>query len=123
MVAEMITGPVVESPALSSRMSVPKLASIAVVVVIIYVARDVLLPLSIAMLITFALSPLATRLRKFGLPNLPSVLVVVTVAFTAIGLFVLVVTSQLGSLAQNLPSFQANILTKVETIKSASSDN
>ena len=123
MVTELIAGPVAESAALASRMSVPKLVSIAVVVVIIYIARDVLLPLSIAMLITFALSPLATRLRKLGLPNLPSVLVVVTVAFTAIGLFVLVVTSQLGSLAQNLPSFQSNILTKVETIKSASSDN
>ena len=123
METDPITSQVADSPVPSRRMDMPKLVSIAAVVAIIYIARDVLLPLSIAMLITFALSPLATRLRKLGLPHLPSVLVVVVVAFTTIGLFVLVVTSQLGSLAQNLPSFQANIIAKVETIKDASNDN
>ncbi len=123
MAVDLTAGLAADNPVVSRRMGAPKLFSIATVIAIIYLARDVLLPLSIAMLITFALSPLATRLRKLGLPNLPSVLAVVTVAFTAIGLFVLVVTSQLGSLAQNLPSFQANILAKVETIKVASGDN
>ena len=112
-----------EDPVASRRLTIPKLISVAAVVGIVYLAKDVLLPLSIAMLITFALSPLATRLRKLGLPNLASVLVVVAGAFAAIGLFVLIVSSQLGSLAQNLPSFQANILAKVETLKSAGSDN
>jgi len=108
---------------LSRRITLPKLATIAAVIAIIYFARDVLLPLSTAMLITFALSPLATRLRKAGLPHLPSVLVVVAFAFTVVGLFALVVTSQLGSLAQNLPSFQANILIKVEALRDANTDN
>lgn len=107
----------------SRSIALPAFVSIAGVVAIIYLARDVLLPLSIAMLITFALSPLATRLRKIGLPNLPSVLVVVATAFAAIGLFVLVVTSQLGTLAQNLPLFQANIIAKVESLKAAGSEN
>lgn len=105
------------------RLTLPKLATIAAVVAVIYLAQDIILPLSIAVLITFALSPLATRLRKFGVPHLASVLMVVAIAFTAIGLFVLIVTSQLASLAQNLPTFQANIIAKVENLQDASSDN
>lgn len=100
----------------------PTLASAAIVVAIIYLAKAVILPLAIAMLITFALSPLVTRLRKLGLPNLPAVLLAVATAFAIIGLFFLVVVSQLGSLAQNLPQFQANIITKVDNIRAASND-
>ena len=107
----------------ASRITLPKLATIAAVIAIIYFAKDIFLPLAIAMLVTFALSPLATRLRKLGVPNLPSVLLVVATAFIAIGLFILVVASQLGMLAQNLPTFQANIITKVETLREAGSDN
>lgn len=107
----------------TNRITLPKLATIAGVVVVVYFAKDIFLPLAIAMLVTFALSPLATRLRKLGLPHLPSVLLVVATAFVAIGLFILVVASQLGVLAQNLPTFQANIITKVENLREAGSEN
>ena len=102
--------------------SLPNLVSVAIVVTIIYLAQAVILPLAVAMLITFALSPLVTRLRKLGLPNLPAVLLAVATAFAIIGLFFLVLVSQLGNLAQNLPQFQANIITKVENLRAASSD-
>ncbi len=105
------------------RLTLSKLATITVIVAIVYFAKDVFLPLSIAMLITFALSPLATRLRKLGLPNIVAVLAVVTAAFLTIALFFLTVFSQLSVLAQNLPAFQANIITKVETLREASSEN
>jgi predicted PurR-regulated permease PerM len=123
MASELTGGQTDEGAVLSRRLGTPGLLGAAVVVAGIYLARDVLLPLSTAMLITFALSPMATRLRRLGLPQLPAVLVVVVVAFIVIGLFVLVVTSQLGSLAANLPSFQSNILAKVESIKQAGSGN
>lgn len=112
---EMITG----SPMHARRINLPTLATIAGVVAIIYFAQNVVLPLAIAMLITFALSPLTTRLRRIGVPNLPSVLIVVTAAFMAIGLFLLVVVWQLSSLTSNLPRFQANIVSKVETLVAA----
>ncbi len=107
----------------SHRITLPRLASVAAVVATLYIARDVFLPLSIAMLITFALAPLATRLRVMGLPNLLSVLVVVAVAAILISLFLLVAASQLSSLAQNLPTFQANIIAKVEALREAGSSN
>ncbi len=94
-----------------------RMGIILVVAVVMFVAQDVLVPLAIAMLITFALSPLVTALRRRGLPMLWTVLAVVLAAFVAIALFSLVVASQLATLAQNLPTFQSNILAKVESLK------
>ncbi len=99
------------------RITLPQLGTIVAVAAILYVARDVFLPLAIAMLITFALSPLVTRLRRLGLPMVATVLVTVTTTFLAIALFVVVVMGQLGQLAQNLPTFQANIIAKVESFQ------
>ncbi|WP_136685341.1 AI-2E family transporter [Falsirhodobacter xinxiangensis] len=110
------------SAATSRRINLPTLATIAAVVAIIYFAQSIILPLAIAMLLTFALSPLANALRKMGLPNLPAVLIVTTGAFVAVALFVLVVASQLSSLSASLPEFQANIIAKVDAIREASSE-
>ena len=105
------------------RITLPTLATIAAVVAVVYFAKDVFLPLAIATLVSFALSPLASRLRKFGIPNIPGVLIVVSLAFAMIGIFLLIVGSQLTSLAQNLPTFQANIIEKVDTLREAGSEN
>lgn len=94
-----------------------------VVVAALNLGRDVFLPLAIAMLITFALSPLVTRLRGFGLPMIAAVLAAVTLAFAVIGLFVLVVVGQVGQLAQELPTFQDNIVIKLETLQDTGPEN
>ncbi len=91
--------------------------------IILKVAQDVFLPLAIAMLITFALSPLVSVLRRLGLSMLASVLLVTALAFAAIALFSLVVFGQLGELAVNLPTFQKNILTKLDGLQSAGAGN
>lgn len=101
------------------KVTASTMAVIVVAVAALYFARDVLLPLAIAMLITFALSPLVTFLRKRGLPHMVTVLAVVAAAFTAIALFLFVVVAQLGTLAQNLPTFQSNIIAKVESLREA----
>jgi predicted PurR-regulated permease PerM len=85
--------------------------------------QDVILPLAIAMLITFALSPLVTILRNAGLPMIAAVLAVVTLAFAVIGIFLLTVVGQVGQLAQELPTFQDNIVTKLNTLQSSGSEN
>lgn len=106
-----------ERAAPPGRITLAQLATVAGVAAVLHVAQDVFLPLAIAMLITFALSPLVTALRRRGLPLLWTVLTVVAAAFTAMALFALLVVGQLGQLAQNLPVFQANILAKVEGLK------
>jgi predicted PurR-regulated permease PerM len=101
------------------RMTLPRIATIVGAAAVLYVAQDIFLPLAIAMLITFALSPLVTKLRNTGLPLIWTVLVVVTATVAAMTLFTLVVSSQIGQLAQNLPTFRANIIAKVDSLKEA----
>lgn len=101
------------------RITLPTLATIAAVAAVLHFGQDMFLPLAIAMLITFALSPLVTYLRNKGLPTLATVLAVVTLAFAIIGLFLMVVATQMSQLAVNLPTFQANIVTKLENLQGA----
>lgn len=101
------------------RITLPTLATIAVVAAVLHFGQDVFLPLAIAMLITFALSPLVSYLRNRGLPMMATVLAVVTMAFAVIGLFLMIVATQMSQLAVNLPTFQANIVAKLENLQSA----
>ena len=97
--------------------------SIIAIVAALHLGQDVFLPLAIAMLITFALSPLVSYLRKLGLPMIASVLAVVTMAFAVIGIFLLVVGAQIAQLAQQLPTFQGNIVTKLNDLQQTGSEN
>ncbi|MDZ4395842.1 AI-2E family transporter [Cypionkella sp.] len=107
----------------ATRITVGQLTAVVGVAAVLFVAQDVFVPLAIAMLITFALSPLVTALRRRGLPLLWSVLIVVALAFSLIAVFSFVVASQLAQLAQNLPIFQSNIIHKVEGLKDTGGEN
>lgn len=99
------------------RIVLPRLVTIVGVAVVLALASDVFLPLAVAMLITFALSPMVSVLRRRGLSIMLSVVLSVILAFGLIAAFSLVVALQVGQLAQNLPEFQANILAKLESLK------
>ncbi|MEK1886488.1 MAG: AI-2E family transporter [Phyllobacterium sp.] len=100
----------------------PIVVAIAIVAAL-YFARDVFVPLAMALLLTFALSPVVTRLHRSGIPRAFAVISVVVMAFLVIFVFVSVVVSQLTVLAQNLPSYQYNIEAKIRTVKEAQSGN
>ena len=100
----------------------PVVVAIAIVAAL-YFAREVFVPLAMALLLTFALSPLVTWLHRSGIPKAVAVIGVVVMAFLAIFIFVSIVVSQLTVLAQNLPSYQYNIEAKIRTIKEAQSGN
>jgi predicted PurR-regulated permease PerM len=106
----------------SGRWHLPTIVTVAFVVAALQLGKDIFLPLAIAMLITFALSPLVSKLRNRGVPMVATVLSVVTVTFMVIGLFVMIVASQLGQLATSLPIFQSNIVMKLDTLKDTGSE-
>ena len=104
----------------SGAITFPVVAAILIAVTVLHFGKDVFLPLSIALLVTFTLSPLVSALRNRGVPLTVSVLVVVTLTFLLIGALGLIVVSQLGLLAQGLPTFQANIMQKLTDLQAAS---
>src|SRR4051812_23640777 len=92
------------------------LASICVIVAALYFAQDVLIPLALAILLTFLLTPLVMRLERLRVGRIPSVIVVVT---SAMGLLLgigYIVFVQLEDLANDLPTYQTNIVDKASRL-------
>jgi predicted PurR-regulated permease PerM len=91
------------------------------VVGVLYFARVVFIPLALAVLVAFLLAPLVTRLRRWGLWRLPSVLIAVHVAFIAIGAFGFLMAVQLTELGHKMPEYEQNIHNKMKSIRDSSS--
>jgi predicted PurR-regulated permease PerM len=93
------------------------LASVCVIVAALYFAQDVLMPLALAMLLSFLLTPVVKRLERFGLGRVPSVLIAVTALFAAIGVLGYVVGMQVIDLGENIDRYKTNIVAKVRWLK------
>ena len=95
----------------------------ALVVAALYVGRPVLMPLALAVLMSFALGPLVALLRHLRLGHMPSVLlslVFALVLLSGIGVFV---GAQFTGLAQDLPSYQNNIAQKIQSVRGTATGN
>jgi predicted PurR-regulated permease PerM len=79
----------------------------------LYWARDVLIPLALATLLTFLFNPLANALERWGVGRALSVLIVVGFAFSLIAGAGWALTQQAGTLAAELPAYTATIKDKV----------
>ncbi|WP_287137473.1 AI-2E family transporter [Mesorhizobium sp.] len=99
------------------RMSLPTVATVVAAIAALYFGREVFLPIAIALLLTFALAPMVSALKRIGIPRLPAVIASVMGAFTVLALFSFVVATQVGELAQNIPLYQSNIVTKIRSLK------
>src|ERR1700733_14205586 len=93
----------------------------AVVVSGIYFGRPVLMPLALAVLLSFALAPLVAMLRHIRLGHVPSVLLSLAVALVLIAAVGTFVGSQFAGLANDLPSYQNNISHKILSIRGTAS--
>src|SRR6185436_6610111 len=82
----------------------------------LYFARDLLVPLVLAALLTFLLAPSVTRLERW-LGRIAAVLLVVTLIFAVTGVAGWVLTRQLADLATKLPEYKANIQAKLRSLK------
>ena len=94
-------------------------AVLVVVVAALYVGQDILIPLALAILLSFMLGPIATRLRRWGLGRIPSVVAVVVVLFVALMGLGSIVASQVVHLAENLPRYEWNLRAKIRDLRIA----
>ncbi|OYX14485.1 MAG: hypothetical protein B7Z15_03770, partial [Rhizobiales bacterium 32-66-8] len=77
-------------------------AAIAIVTVL-YVAREVFVPVALAVLLSFVLSPVILVLRKLKVPRSISVVSVVLVTFFGLIMLGTLVALQLTEIASDLP--------------------
>lgn len=88
----------------------------AFVVAALYIGRDILIPLALAALLAFLISPLVTRLERW-IGRIGSTLVVVTFLAAIVGGLGWVLTQQMLDLATRLPDYQENIQQKLRSLK------
>ena len=97
-----------------------RLVQIAAAIIIIFAVRytkEVLIPIALAVLFTFLLAPLATRLEKLRVGRVPAVLIVVLLAFSVIGLLGYIVAKQVKDLGEKIPSYAATIEQRVKWLQ------
>jgi predicted PurR-regulated permease PerM len=98
------------------------LAISAAIIAALYFAKEVLLPVTLAVLLSFVLSPLVRVLRKLRIPRVVAVVFSVGLALAIIGGIAALVGAEMVHVARDLPKYQHTIEQKVAQIRSATVD-
>ncbi|HEY4591732.1 MAG TPA: AI-2E family transporter, partial [Thermoanaerobaculia bacterium] len=95
--------------------------TLALITAALYFGQDVLIPLALAILISFILTPLVQRLQAMRLGRVPATLLVAILVFGGFAALAWTMGRQLVSFAETLPRYQQNIRTKVALLRGGSS--
>jgi predicted PurR-regulated permease PerM len=96
---------------------VATLITLALVVTALYVGRAVFIPIAIAILLSFVLAPLVRALRRWRVPRVPSVGLVVLLAVAILGGLGTIVAQQFADLTKELPNYETTISGKIASLK------
>jgi predicted PurR-regulated permease PerM len=110
------------SPGVRSDIAITRSLTILAVLGIItalYLAKAILLPLALAILLTFVLAPLVRLLEGWSLGRIPSVVIVVVCTILVIFGIGSFIGGQVAQLAEKLPQYQFIIQHKIQTASSA----
>jgi predicted PurR-regulated permease PerM len=91
----------------------------AVLVTTLYFGREVLVPIALAVLMSFVLAPLVGLLQRLYVPRIAAVFLVVIVAFSAVFALGGVMASQVNQLANDLPQYQSTLSEKIQSLRGA----
>ncbi|WP_175671661.1 AI-2E family transporter [Burkholderia ambifaria] len=86
------------------------------VVAALYFAREILIPVTLAILLSFLVAPLANLLGRIKLGHVVSVLLAVTMSLSVIVVLGGVIAAQITDLAIGIPRYQASIDNKISAV-------
>jgi predicted PurR-regulated permease PerM len=89
----------------------------------LYFGRELFIPLALALVFSFLLTPLVSLLEKVRLGRVGSVLTVLVLAFALAGTVTWKVAGQLVEIMVQLPDYKANLDTKIKLLHASSSGN
>lgn len=93
------------------------LAGLLLAAAILYLARDVLIPLALAILLSFLLAPVVRRLEQWRLGRIPATFIAVVIGFSLIAGIGWIAAQQALSVAARLPEYRANITKKIHAVR------
>lgn len=88
----------------------------SIVVTMLYLGQELFVPLAIAVLLAFSLSPVVRFIRRVGLSKGLAIAVTVAITFVAIFAVGAIITSQISQLTTELPRIQTSLKAKVKAI-------
>ena len=89
----------------------------AIVIMVLYFGREIIIPIALAILLSFVLAPLVGLLQRLRIPRGLAVVSVVTIAFALIFAMGSLLASQLTLLAGDLPRYQSTISEKIQSFR------
>jgi predicted PurR-regulated permease PerM len=104
-----------ELMALLSAMATAVLA--VIIVTMLYFGREIIIPIAMAILLSFVLAPLVGLLQRLRVPRGLAVVSVVIFAFAVIFATGSLLASQLTQLAGDLPRYQSTITEKIQSFR------
>ncbi len=93
----------------------------ATITACLYFAQDVIIPLTLAALLSFLLAPLVTRLERWNLNRTSSVVIVIVATLIGFGGIGWIITNQFVDLAEKLPSYKENVEQKLQALNGRTS--
>ena len=90
-----------------------------VIVAALYLGREVLVPIALALLLSFVLAPLVRQLERWRFPRILAVLIVGLFAFSTIFGLGAVMVAQVTQLAGDLPGYQSTLREKIRSVRGA----
>jgi predicted PurR-regulated permease PerM len=106
----------------AGRFSGTPLLALVVATAVLYLAREVIIPLAIAVLLAFLLAPLVRRFESWRLGRVASVVLSVALGLSVIVGLGWIAASQALSLAGKLPEYRENISRKMKDLRSPPSE-
>ncbi|MDP4003400.1 AI-2E family transporter [Methylobacterium sp. NEAU K] len=89
----------------------------ATIIAVLYFGREIFIPIAIALLLTFVLTPLVNRLRRLRLPRLVAVGVSVLMTLGIVAAMATLIGIQAADLAGDIPRYRATVERKIEGLR------
>ena len=86
------------------------------VVGLLYFGRDVIVPIALAILLSFLLAPAVRWLRRLHVGRVAAVTLTVLITFLAMLGFAAVIVQELSSLAAQIPEYRSNLEAKIRSL-------
>jgi len=104
-------------PTLPTKFHAGGLVNGAVVLGLLYFGREVLVPITLAVLLSLLIAPLVRKLRRLVRSQVPAVLGAVAVLTILVGGLAAMIVSQVVAMAESLPQYEYTIRDKLKTVQ------
>jgi predicted PurR-regulated permease PerM len=88
-----------------------------IIIMMLYFGREIIIPIALAILLSFVLAPVVGLLQRIRVPRGLAVVSVVILAFALIFAMGSLLASQLTQLAEDLPRYQSTISEKIQSFR------